>query len=67
MWRYCESTPCAFSEDKWDTKEDTGKSMKHALYILRYVKRAAKAMSNSKKIPSPYLADIELRLSEGIN
>ena len=26
-----ESTPCAVSKDKWDTKEDTGKSMKHAL------------------------------------
>ena len=29
----------AVSKDEWDTKEDTGKSMKNALYILRYVKR----------------------------
>ena len=29
----------AVSEDEWDTKEDTGKSMKNALYILWYAKR----------------------------
>ena len=29
----------AVSKDKWDTKEDTGKSMKNALFILRYAKR----------------------------
>ena len=27
------------SKDEWDTKEDTGKSMKNALYILPYAKR----------------------------
>ena len=27
------------SKDEWDTNEDTGKSMKNALYILRYAKR----------------------------
>ena len=27
------------SKDEWNTKEDTGKSMKNALYILRYAKR----------------------------
>ena len=27
------------SKDEWDTKEDTGKSMKNSLYVLRYVKR----------------------------
>ena len=26
-------------KDEWDTKEDTGKSIKNALYILRYAKR----------------------------
>ena len=26
----------AVSKDKWDTKEDTGKSMKNVLYVLRY-------------------------------
>ena len=25
----------AVSKDEWDTKEDTGKSMKNALYVLR--------------------------------
>ena len=32
-------TPFSVSKDEWDTKEDTGKSMKNALYILRYAKR----------------------------
>ena len=27
------------SKDEWDTKEDTGKSMKNALYVQRYAKR----------------------------
>ena len=26
MWHYYELTPRAISKDKWDTKEDTGKS-----------------------------------------
>ena len=33
------STPFLVSKDEWDTKEDTGKSMKNALYVLRYAKR----------------------------
>jgi len=28
-----------FSKDEWNTKEDTGKSFKNVLHILRYVKR----------------------------
>ena len=32
-------TPFTVSKDKWDTKEDTDKSMKNALYVLRYAKR----------------------------
>ena len=34
-----KSTPFAVSKDEWDTKEDTGKSMKNALYVLRYANR----------------------------
>ena len=34
-----KSTPFAVSKDEWDTKEDSGKSMKNALYVLRYAKR----------------------------
>ena len=34
-----KSTLFAVSKDEWDTKEDTGKSMKNALYVLRYTKR----------------------------
>ena len=45
-WHYCESTPCAVSKDKWDTKEDTDKSLKHALYVLWYAKRHLSAKSN---------------------
>ena len=29
----------AISKDEWDTKEDTGKSVKNVLYVLRYAKR----------------------------
>ena len=50
----------AVSKDEWDTKEDTGKSMKNALYILRYAKRH---LSNSEKIKPVSLAIIELCLS----
>ena len=32
-------TPFAVSKDEWDTKEDTGKSIKNTLYVLRYAKR----------------------------
>ena len=34
-----KSTLFAVSKDEWDAKEDTGKSMKNALYVLRYAKR----------------------------
>ena len=34
-----KSTPFTISKDEWDTKEDTGESMKNALYVLRYAKR----------------------------
>ena len=33
-----KSTIFAVSKDGWDTKENTGKSMKNALYVLRYAK-----------------------------
>ena len=41
-------TVFAVSKDEWDTK-DTGKSMKNALYILRYVKRHLLGRSNIKQ------------------
>ena len=31
--------PFAVSKDEWDTKEDTCKSIKSAMYVLRYAKR----------------------------
>ena len=36
----------AVSKDEWDTKEDTGKSMKNVLYILRYAKRHLSGQSD---------------------
>ena len=37
--RYHKLTPWTVSRNKWDTKENKGKSMKHALYVLQYGKR----------------------------
>jgi len=36
----------AVSKDEWNTKEDTGKSMKNALYVLQYAQRHPFAWSN---------------------
>ena len=49
-----KSTLFAISKDERDTKEDTDKSMKNVLYILRFAKMPkgtsrAEAMSNSEK------------------
>ena len=61
-----KSTLFAVSKNEWDTKEDTGKSMKSALYILWYASWA-EVTSNSEKIKSVALAVIKLHLSEGIS
>ena len=59
----------AVSKGKWDTKEDTGKSMKNTLYVLRVSKSTCQAEATSKKerIKPVALAVIELLLPEGIN
>ena len=44
-----KSTFSAVSKDEWDTKKDTGKSMKNALYVLRYAKRYLSGRSNVKQ------------------
>ena len=64
-----KSTLFVVSKDEWDTKEDTGKSMKNALHILWYAKRHLSGRSdvNSEKIKSIALAVIKLHLSEGIS
>ena len=64
-----KSTLFTVSKDEWDIKEDTGKSMKNALYIWRYAKRHqwAKATSNSEKIKPVALAVIKISLSECIS
>ena len=41
-----KSTPFPVSKDEWDTKEDTGRSMKNALYILQYAKRHLSGQSD---------------------
>ena len=43
-----KSTLFTVSKDEWDTK-DTGKSMKNALYILRYAKRHLLGQSDVKQ------------------
>ena len=43
-----ESTPWAVSKKKWDTK-DKGKSMMHALYVMRYAKRHISGQSDVKQ------------------
>jgi len=44
-----KSTLFTVSEDEWDTKEDTGRSMKNALYIQWYAKRPHLVQSNVKQ------------------
>ena len=44
-----KSTLFAVSKDEWDTKEDTGKSMKNALYVLPYAKGHLSGQSNIKQ------------------
>ena len=44
-----KSTLFTVSKDEWDTKEDTGKSMKNALYVLWYAKRHLSGQSNVKR------------------
>ena len=39
-------TPLAVSKKKWDTKEDKGKSLMRALYLLQYAKRYVSGRSN---------------------
>ena len=41
-----KSTPFVVSQDEWDTKEDTGKSMKNTLYKLQYAKRHMSSRSD---------------------
>ena len=64
-----KSTLFAVSKDEWDTKEDTGKSMKNALLYCRMPKGTcqAKATSSSEEIKPIALAVIKLCLSEGIS
>ena len=40
----------AVSKDEWDTKEDTGKYMKNALYVLRYAKKAPVRMKRHRTV-----------------
>jgi len=48
------------SKDEWNTKEDTGKSLKNALYVLRYAKRHLLHWSDVEQWKNQ-LAVIELR------
>ena len=57
-----KSTFFAVSKDEWDTKEDTGKSMKNTS-VCQKVPLGLKQRQKRKPVA---LADIELCLSEGI-
>ena len=46
-----KSTPFTVSKDEWDTKKDTGKSMKNVLYVLRYAKRHLSGRTVKKSNP----------------
>jgi len=51
------------NKDEWDTKEDTGKSMKNALYVQQYGKRHLSGWSDveqRKKLKPVALAIVEL-------
>ena len=39
----------AVGKDEWNTKEDTGKSMKNTLYVLQYVRGTSQAEVMSVK------------------
>jgi len=59
-----KSTLFIVSKDEQNTKEDTGKSLKNTLHILRYAKRHLLGWSDVKqwkKIKPIALAVIELR------
>ena len=49
------------SKDEWNTKEDTGKSQKNALHVLRYAKRHLSGWSDVEQWKNQALAIIELR------
>ena len=53
-------------KDEWDTKKNTGKFKKNALYVLKGTSRA-EATLNSENIKPVTLVVIELCLSEGIS
>ena len=66
-----KSTLFAVNKDEWNTKEETGKSIKNTLYVPIHCMpkgtSQSKATSNSEKIKPVALAIIKLRLSEGIS
>ena len=56
-----KSTPFTVSKDEWDTKEDTGKSMKNALYVPKGTSRA-EVTSNSEKNQARSLSNYQVTL-----
>ena len=58
-----ETTPWAVSKDKWDRKEDKGKSMVHALYILCGMPKAF-FVRKCKQLMSTMLEVLELLITK---
>ena len=59
-----------FSKDEWNTKEDTGKSVKNTFHAQQYAKRHLSGWSDVKqwkKIKPVALGVIDLCLTEGIS
>ena len=55
-------------QDEWSTKEDIGKSMKNALYVLWCAgAKRDEVTSNSEKMKPVAIAVIKLHLFEGIS
>ena len=63
--RYCKLTPCVTNIKCWNTKEDKGKSMIHALYTA--VDEKDEATLSSEEIKPIPLFIVELRWAESIS
>ena len=61
------TTKLTASKDKWNAKEDTGKSMNNTYCGMPTGTSWVEAMSSSEKIQPVALAIIEIRLPQGIS
>ena len=62
MTCYCQINTFDVSKDERYTKEDTGKSMKNALYVLRYAKSHLSGQSQTVKNQARSLSHYQVTL-----